>query len=85
LKNSNISLSKLGIIADFLEVDIKDLLPKKDVVKELEEEYQQLRPTDAMNQLTISNLSNALNRNSKTIENLVKIIAEHYPDKNLDM
>ena len=81
LKNSNISLSKLGVIADFLDVDVKDLLPKKDVVMDMHEEYQRSNPTDTMNYLTINNLSEALSRNSKTLEHLVKIIAEHYPEK----
>ena len=81
LKNSNISISKLGIIADFLEVDIIDLLPRKASLHESEGEYHRLNPLEATNQLTISSLSEALNRNSKTIEHLVKIIAEYYPDK----
>ena len=81
LKNSNISLGKLGKIAGFLEVDIIDLLPKKETLHEQEGEYQRIDPLDATNQLTISSLSEALNRNSKTIEHLVKIIAEHYPNK----
>jgi len=85
LKNPSISLLKLGAIANFLEVDIIDLLPKKETVHEPEEEYQRLNPLDASNQLTINNLSEALNRNSKTIENLVRIISENYPEKNLDI
>jgi len=81
LKNSNISISKLGIIADFLGVDIIDLLPKKESLHELDGEYLRLNPLEANNQVTISSLSEALNRNSKTIESLVRIIAEYYPDK----
>jgi len=82
LNNSNISLSKLEIIADFLEVGINDLLPKTgNSLQEQEGEYQQLTPTDKTNQLTISNLSEALKRSSKTIDNLVLIIAENFPHK----
>ena len=85
LKNSNITLPKLGIIADFLEIDLIDLLPVKERVHDLEEEYQRTDPMDTVDisdQLTINNLSEALNRNSKTIENLVRIIAENYPQRS---
>jgi len=82
LKNPSISLLKLGTIADFLEVDIVDLLPKKETLHEpLEEEYQRMNPLDDSNQLTISNLSEALNRSSKTIDSLVRIIAENFPEE----
>jgi transcriptional regulator with XRE-family HTH domain len=81
LKNSNISLSKLGIIAGFLEVDLIDLLPKKDLAQEEERAYQNIDQGYTVSQLTISNLSEALKRNSKSIENLVKIMAENFPDK----
>jgi len=81
LKNPKISISKLGIIATVLEVDIKDLLPKKDVIQDLPGEFQQLNPLDTMNQLTFNILSEALNRSTKTIDNLVRIIADHFPDK----
>ena len=80
LKNSNIALSKLGIIANYLGVDIIDLLPKKESLQETAEEYQQINPIDVTNQLTINNLSEALNRSSKTIETLVQIIAEKSPE-----
>ncbi|MCL1932577.1 MAG: helix-turn-helix transcriptional regulator [Candidatus Azobacteroides sp.] len=83
LKSSNITLLKLGVIADFLGVDITDLLPKKESVQEPEEEYQPTNPADVTTQLTINNLSEALNRNSKTIDNLVRIISENYPNRNL--
>ena len=81
LKNPKISISKLRIIADFLEVEIIDLLPKNDSLKDSGEEYQKINPLDASNQLSINNLSEALNRNSKTIENLVQIIADYFPEK----
>lgn len=83
LKSSNISLSKLAIIADFVGVDLVDLLPKKEPAYELEETYQETIPTDVTNQMTINNLSEALNRNSRTIDRLVRIISENYPDNNL--
>ena len=81
LKNPNIALSKLGIIADFLEVDIMELLPKKNTIREPEEEYQRIDSSDVTNQLVINNLSEALNRSTKTIENLVRVIAENFSDK----
>ena len=82
LKNPSISLLKLGTIADFLEVNVTDLLPKKEPLHDPGEgEYRRIDPTDTTNQLTINNLSEALSRSSKTIENLVRIIAEHYPEK----
>jgi len=84
LKNSNISILKLGKIADFLDVTINDLLPKQDSIQELTGEFQRFDPAETMNQLTINNLSEALNRNSKTLENLTDIISKHFPDKNLD-
>jgi len=85
LKNPKISLDKLGIIADTLEVDICDLFVKKETsLLEPEGEFRALNPLDASNLLTISNLSEAMNRNSKTIEKLVRIIAENFPEKNLD-
>ena len=83
LKSSSITLSKLGIIADFLGVDLIDLLPKKELVREPEEAYQRLNSTDVANQKTINNLSEALDKSSKTIDSLVRIISENYPENNL--
>jgi transcriptional regulator with XRE-family HTH domain len=84
LRNSNISLLKLGIIADFLEVDIKDLLPDRSSVKDSGEVYQRLNPYEASNQIAINSLSEALNRSSKIIDNLVQIIADNFPDKKVE-
>jgi len=81
LKNPGIGLSKIDMIAEFLEVDRIVLLSKKELVKEPDVEFQRLNPYDTTNQLTISNLSDTVNRNSKIIENLVQIIAEKIPDK----
>jgi len=85
LKNPKISLDKIGIIVDTLGVNIHDLFPKKETsLLEAEGEFRALNPLDASNLLTISNLSEAMNRNSKTIEKLVRIIAENFPEKNPD-
>jgi len=85
LKNPSISLSKLGTIADILEVDIQDLLPRRETAQEPSAEYKTIDSTDMLNQLAISNLSEALNRNSKTLENVVRILSENFPEKNLDI
>jgi len=82
LKSSNITLLKLGIIADFLEVDIVDLLPKKESAQDLLEDYQRIDSSEMTNQLAITNLSEALNRNSKTIENLIRFISENFPERS---
>jgi len=84
LKNPSISLLKLGVIADALEVDIQDLLPKRETAQEPVNEFRLISHFDTSNQLTINNLSEAMNRNSKTIEKLVRIIADNFPDKNLE-
>ena len=82
LKNPCISLLKLGIIADFLKVDIVDLLQKKETFSEpKEEEYQRIKSSEITDQLTINNLSDALNQSSKTIENLVRMISDNFPEK----
>jgi len=82
LDNPKISVSKLEIAANFLEVEIQDLLPKKELpALEPEGEYRTLNPSDVSSQMTISNLSEALKRNSKTIDNLVRIIADNFPEK----
>jgi transcriptional regulator with XRE-family HTH domain len=82
LKNSNISLSKLSIIADFLGVELNDLLPKKNLQEPDNTMNHYLINSDEIaNQQTLGNLSEALSRSSRTIENLVKIIAENYTDK----
>ena len=83
LKNSNISLSKVEIIADFFGVDIIELLPKKEnnTIQEIQGEYKQTNRSDVSIQLAINNLSEALKRNSITIDSLVQIISENFPDK----
>ena len=82
LRNPKISLSKLRIIAEALEVDIEYILPKIETLHDDPADgYRKTNPAEVPNQMTISNLSEALNRSSKTIDNLVRIIAENFPDK----
>jgi transcriptional regulator with XRE-family HTH domain len=82
LKNSNISLSKLSKIADFLEVELNELLPKKNLQEPNNNLNYHLKNLDeVLNHQALENLSEALNRSSRTIENLVNIIAENYTDK----
>ena len=84
LKNSSISLSKLGTIAETLDVDIEDLLPKREGIHDPDSddgEYRNSNPSDVSNQVAINHLSEALNRSSKAIDNLVRIIADNFPDK----
>ena len=83
LKNKNISISKLGVIANFLEVNIIDLLPREEQIHDNEEDYSNVDSFEATNQLTISNLSEALKRSSQSIESLVQIIAKKIPEKIL--
>ena len=83
LKNPNIKVSKLDIIAKFLEVDTFQLRPKIENLYDAGEQFQRINPLDASNQVTIGSLSEALKRSSKTIENLVQILAKHFPDINL--
>jgi transcriptional regulator with XRE-family HTH domain len=75
LKSPNISIRKLEKIAGFLDVEIQDLLFDKRVVREQQAEYKSTNLKEKDNQMIIDNLSEALNRSTKTIENLVKIIA----------
>ena len=80
LKNSNISILKLRKIAEFLGVDLIDLLPKKESLQDSGDDYHKINPLDSSKQVTINNLSEALNRSTKTVEQLVQIIAKNYPD-----
>ena len=83
IKESDITYSKLGKIADFLEIDIIKLLSLKEqeTIKEINEEYKQTNPSDNVNQLTINSLSMSLERSTKTIDKLVQIIYDNFPDK----
>jgi len=88
LKNPRISVFKLETIANVLEVSVQDLLSKNteemshEQIKS-EDEFKKLNPIDSTKQLAINSLSEALNRNSKTIDKLVDIIAENFPNKML--
>jgi transcriptional regulator with XRE-family HTH domain len=77
LKNPNISIRKLEKVAEFLGVEVRELLFENTILEESKNEFKKLNLKDKENQITINNLSEALNRNSKTIENLVKIIADN--------
>jgi DNA-binding Xre family transcriptional regulator len=99
LKSPNISFLKLEKIAEFLEVDVNELLPKKNVVEDNNETYTLANPRKYNEQQTaIVNLSEALKRstytielmaetekaNIKNIENLVNIITDKYFDSKSD-
>jgi len=75
LQNPNISIRKLEKIAEFFGIDMQELLFDKYVGDVSKNEFKSINPQEKENQMTINNLSEALNRSSKTIENLVKIIA----------
>jgi transcriptional regulator with XRE-family HTH domain len=77
LKNPNIAVSKLEKIAQFLDIDIRELLFEKSIVAESKNEFENINPKEKEMQIAIGNLSEALNRSTKTIENLVKIITDN--------
>lgn len=77
LKSPNISIRKLRKIAEFLDVEVQDLLFDKDAVGEPSTEYKNANLKEKDNQMVINYLSEALNRSTKTIESLVKIIADN--------
>jgi DNA-binding Xre family transcriptional regulator len=69
LKNPNISFSKLGKIAEFLELDVREFLPVNNTfnVQDSKQEYA-LNTSESSIHTIIVNLSDVLKRNSKTIE-----------------
>ena len=77
LKNPNISILKLEKIAEFLGIEIQDLLFDKNLSEGSKNGFKNANVKENETQIAISNLSEALNRISKTIENLVKIIADN--------
>jgi len=83
LKNSNISYSKLKIVAKFFGIDIIDLLSQKEIetIQEIDGGYKHTNSLDNTNQLTLNSLSLALERSTKTIDSLVQIISEYFPEK----
>ena len=80
LKNSNISYSKLKIVAKFFGIDIIDLLSQKEIetIQEIDGGYKHTNSLDNTNQLTLNSLSLALERSTKTIDSLVQIISEYF-------
>ena len=78
LKNSNISVSKLEKIAEFLEVEISDLLAKRTVssIQDSPGEYR-LSVNNINEQTTIANFSEILKINSRTIEIMAETEKEH--------
>jgi transcriptional regulator with XRE-family HTH domain len=94
LKNPNISILKLEHIAEFLEIDISELLIKKypSLAHESQGEYKLYQDENHNNQLALTNLSEVIKINSRTIEmmaeteksnsknieNLVKLITDKY-------
>ncbi|GHT62309.1 hypothetical protein FACS189451_06340 [Bacteroidia bacterium] len=75
LKNPNISMLKLERIAEFLDIDMQELIFGRNSFEEPKDELKSTNLKEKENRMTISNLSEALNRSTKTIENLVQIIA----------
>ena len=77
LKNPNISIRKLEKVAEFLGVEIQELLYEKNVSEGSKNEFKITNMKEGESQMTIYNLSEALNRSAKTIESLVKLIADN--------
>ncbi|GHT63288.1 hypothetical protein AGMMS50239_18930 [Bacteroidia bacterium] len=77
LKNPNISIRKLEKIAEFLDVEVPELIFDKRAVREPQTEFKNSDSKNKENEMTITNLSEALSRSTKTIEILVKIIADN--------
>jgi DNA-binding Xre family transcriptional regulator len=91
LKSRNISISKIEKVADFLEIEVTDLIAKNHSlsVKDFSEEYH-INSNDTLTNRTIHNLSEAIMNNSlalqkmtetdnihsKNYENLVKVITQ---------
>ncbi|MDR3340823.1 MAG: hypothetical protein LBT25_12175 [Candidatus Symbiothrix sp.] len=67
LKSPNISFLKLDQIAAFLEIDVMELLPKKNITEDASTTYFTNDITDTKD-VMISNLSEAVRSNSRTIE-----------------
>ncbi|MDR0798749.1 MAG: helix-turn-helix domain-containing protein [Dysgonamonadaceae bacterium] len=97
LRNSNISIRKLEQIAEFLDIEVNELILKKhaNMAEEHSEAYV-VRVDDLQANKTIYNLSEVIKINSRTIEkmaetgeqqsknieNLVKLISEKYLESN---
>jgi len=83
LKNPKVAFNKLEIVAHFLEIDIFDLLSRKKIntLQEIDAGYMHTNSLDNMNQLTINSLSTSLERSTKSVDKLVQIIYDNFPDK----
>jgi DNA-binding Xre family transcriptional regulator len=94
LRNPNISISKLEKIAEFLEIDVSDLLQMKNSVLLQENQTNYIPQTkEEDGQATFKGLSEIIKiqsrtiemmaetekANSKNIENLVKLITDNCP------
>jgi transcriptional regulator with XRE-family HTH domain len=77
LRNPNISIGKLEKIAGFLDIEVHELLFDKNTREESKDEFKTAGLKEKENQTPIGNLSEALNRSTKIIEDLVKIIANN--------
>jgi len=82
LRNPNISIRKLEKVAEFLGVEMRDLLFEKTVGEEKNIEFRSEMTKEQEVQIAINNLSEALNRSSKTIEKLVRVIAVNHSEEN---
>jgi transcriptional regulator with XRE-family HTH domain len=94
LKNPNITMGKLKKIAEFLKVDVTDLIEmrKTSVMQEEKAEYISLKSKnkeDALSKLsdliqsqgrTIEMMAETEKANTKNIENLVKLLADKYSE-----
>ncbi|MDR2125658.1 MAG: helix-turn-helix domain-containing protein [Prevotellaceae bacterium] len=93
LKNPNISIRKLEKIANFLEIELSDIIEMKNassIAQEEKGEYKILKnknKEDALNSLsevikiqgrTIEMMVETEKANSKNIENLVKLLSDKY-------
>jgi transcriptional regulator with XRE-family HTH domain len=78
LKSPNLSIRKLRKMAEFFDVEIHDLLANKTIAEESKNEFKSANLQEKESQAAISNLSEAMNRSTKVIDNLVKIIANYH-------
>jgi DNA-binding Xre family transcriptional regulator len=94
LKNPNITMGKLGKIAEFLDLEVSDLIEMKNAstLQEEKGEYISLKNKNKEGVLnkfseliqtqgrTIEIMAETEKTNSKSIENLVKLLADKYID-----
>jgi len=79
LKNPNISIRKLEKIAEFLEIEVNDLLSKKtsSSIQDSPGEYRLYTDENSSQATTIANLSEILKINSRTIEMMAQTEKEN--------